>query len=404
MIGTLFSAFLALIIALAPLFLNLPAIDPSFLSGMMIGVALLLFFLFYYIITASWSPLTSAEQTMTPRVTEMFQKDWHLSYLYTWTGFFTLISLALAFEISYLNLVSFHYALALWIFLLGLSLDALHLLTYRLSSYFNPSAVVRLFAEKAKSCIRNDKGSELLEWVDALAEVGHRAIERSNVSLCTAAMDEIPPIAKGFLESSRSIGHLDLNTKEIGNFDHVSYTLFYILQRLEFINDYAIEKGFENVCSAMISCVGKTAIYASKCDLTLATYPLHSLGKIAKSAQSHDMPEVGVKAILMLTEIAKVILTEIDITYMEIKDPFLSIISNLEEITKETFLKDKSINIKVLIQPFQELKLLFSTDKAANHQDAPLIIQNIDRVIGEYESLELVMKTIPPIPKIKETP
>ena len=404
MVGTFLSAILALLIALSPL---IGPIDYSYrVVTALLFIAISIFFFALEILQSiqAWGSLSRAEQTTTPRLVELYYKDRKLHYLQGWFAFFVLASFGIAFELVMVAKLPPSIPIAIWIFFMGSSLDLLHYLNSHITNYFNPNAVVKLFAEKAKSSIRNDKESQLLEWIDALGELGHRGIEKSNLSLCTAILDEMPPIAKTFLDSSKSIGHINVDVKEKDNFDNVSYTLFFILQRLEFINDQALDKNYETVCSAMISCVGKIAVHASKCDLTLVTYPIHTIGKIAKEAQNQNMPEVGVKASLTLIEIARVIITEVDITYLEIKDAFLSLINNLEEITKNTFIKDKTINIKILIEPFRDLKILFSTDKAATHQDTPIILQNVDRVIGEYESLELIMKTIPPLPKISETP
>ena len=54
------------------------------------------------------------------------------------------------------------------------------------------------------------------------------------------------------------------------------------------------------------------------------------------------------------------------------------------------------------MQPFKDLRALFQSEKAKDHQDTPVILQNIDRVLGEFEALQMVMSTIPPIPNISE--
>jgi len=54
----------------------------------------------------------------------------------------------------------------------------------------------------------------------------------------------------------------------------------------------------------------------------MASYPLHYLGKFAKRAQKEGIQEVGNRATLTLLEVSKVIIEEINIEYVEIKDPF----------------------------------------------------------------------------------
>jgi hypothetical protein len=48
------------------------------------------------------------------------------------------------------------------------------------------------------------------------------------------------------------------------------------------------------------------------------------------------------------------------------------------------------------VQPFKELEELFQSDKMRAHADAPVILQNIKRVLGEFEALQAVMSAMPP--------
>jgi hypothetical protein len=144
--------------------------------------------------------------------------------------------------------------------------------------------------------------------------------------------------------------------------------------------------------------MGKLSIAAAKYDVSLASAPLRFLGKFAKKAQEEGFEETTLTASCVFSEVSKTILKEIDISYYEIKDPFLSIINGLESLTKAEFKKDKNTSIPMLMAPFKELKALFEQGKAKEHQDTPIIVQNIDRVLGEFEALQLVMNTIPAIP------
>jgi hypothetical protein len=132
----------------------------------------------------------------------------------------------------------------------------------------------------------------------------------------------------------------------------------------------------------------------------MASHPLRFLGLFAVKAQEKDMKETALKASCTLLGVAHAILDDIDITYLEIKDPFFSITNAMEELAKGSFKKDKSMNIGLLMQPFLELKTMFSADKVKDHQDTPAIIQNIDRVLGEFDALQVVMNTLPTIPEM----
>ena len=174
--------------------------------------------------------------------------------------------------------------------------------------------------------------------------------------------------------------------------------MFYLYQRLDLIFSSALRNHIEPTCSKIITLMGKLSIAAAKFDMSLASAPLRFLGKFAKKAQEEGFEESTLAASCVFTEVSKTILNEIDITYYEIKDPFLSIINGMEVLAKAEFKKNNNISIPLLMAPFRELKALFGQGKAKDHQDTPVIMQNIDRVLGEFEALQTVMNTIPEIP------
>lgn len=135
----------------------------------------------------------------------------------------------------------------------------------------------------------------------------------------------------------------------------------------------------------------------------MVPFPTHFLTKFGLKALQHHFSEVTVLTTSTLQEIARTILTEIDITYSELQEPFQAIINGLDAIAKATFKKDKSTSIKVLVQPFVDLKALFQTEKMSKHPDTPVILSEIERVIEEFTVLEQVMRSIPPIPELGET-
>ena len=184
--------------------------------------------------------------------------------------------------------------------------------------------------------------------------------------------------------------------------DEVSYILFYLFQRLEFLHENALQKKLEPICSNIITDLSKISLSAAKFDLSLTGYPVYFIGKLTNKSQAHGQAEVGVKATFALLEIAKTIINEIPFSpETDLKTPFTSIISNMNDIGKAAFKADKTINVKVLSQPFLDLKEMFKNEKVAGHQDTPAILAQIDQVLGEYEAL--VMRSMPPIPAAIES-
>lgn len=403
MIAILLSLVIAILLFFKPLAQS--ELTHSGLIGATLFIIATLFLVLYFIsIILTFTPLQKTEQNSTPRLFGLLKKDKQILGIYCWMIVFVLLSYLLAADALFFNILQKNYLLALWILGLGITIDVYYSLLKRLMTYLNPFDNVLLFAHMAKESIQNDKELDLCDAIDSLTEIAIKSEHKMGTSLCNQCLQEMQLIVKKFLSSSKSIGHTeaDIQSQALGIKDRISYTLFYIIDRISLISDAALKLHLEQVLTTVITVLGKIAIHCAKFDLSLAGYPIHFLGRIAKGAINKGMTEIGVKSALTLLEVSKIIIDEVDTTYADLKDPFFSIINGLEEITKETFLQDKNINLKILTQPFHDLKELFKNPKVASHQDTAVIIQNIDRVLGEYDSLELVMKTIPPIPQIPE--
>lgn len=347
----------------------------------------------------SWTPLQRMEEKVAPRLSELFQKDRSFQLIQVILLLFPFITYMLAIDLLSLHILPVSIAIPIWILLFGIALDTLFHLIRHISGYFDPFHLAEMFTKEAKRNIQNDEEAELCQSIDSLSEMALRALSRSSLSLCNHICDELQRIVRLFFESAKSIAHPreDSETKKLGISDKVSYTLFFFLQRLEMINSKAVELRLEPVSSHLVTVAGKTVISSAKCDISLPTYPLIFLGKLSLAAQHEGMAEVGSKATCTLIEVARAILTDQDVTYLELQEPFFSLITQLDNISKEMFRKDKSLNVKILTQPFLDLRNLFSTEKMASHPDTAAILQRINSVLGEYEALEAVLRTKPPI-------
>ncbi|MBS4167070.1 Uncharacterized protein NEOC65_002176 [Neochlamydia sp. AcF65] len=403
MIGIFFSALAALFILFAP-FTPVSLPNENLLGCLLLIIGTAFFVLFCLTMAGSLIPLQEAGQNSTPYLLSLFKKDKYLLGIYSWIVLFALLSYMLALDTLWLNYLQKSHRLALWVFSLGITLDIYYTLLKRLITYLNPLEQVVLFTQIAKESIQNDRKSELCEAVEALTETALISTHKMNATVCNHALQAMPNIIRNFLSSSKRIAHMATDSREKNSdmHDKTSYILYYIFERISLINEKVLAKKLEQVAATLVTVWGKIILHCARFDLTLASYPLRLLSCHAKAAINQGLPDIGVRASLTLLEISRTILEEIEYTSLDLKDPFFSLINGLEEITQSTFLQDKSINVKILMQPFQDLKDLFKNPKVATHQDTSLIIKNIDRVLGEYEALELVMKTIPPLPDISE--
>lgn len=403
MIATILSIILAVILWFSPHAGELGS--EQIPKTWMIAASLGLLLLFFLGSMFSWLPLQKAEQNSAPRVLDMFNKDRRVLFISGWLVFFALATFVLAGDSIAPQLTQHPLFFPIWMILFGVSIDALFNFFKRVLNYANPFSVVKIFTDQAMNDIRNDRDLDLCDSIDGLAEIAIKGVEKHSTSICHAALREEQEIIKQFLLASKSIAHAsqDAQTKSAGIRDTVSYTLFYLYQRLDIVFDKALKNKLAPTCSYIVTLLGKIAIEAAKYDVSLASAPLRFIGKCGKRAQDQGFEETAITASCVLLEVARAMISEIDLTYYEIKDPFLSIINGLEVMSKEAFKRDKSINVSLLMQPFKDLRAMFESERVKNHQDTPVIVQNIDRVLGEYDALLIVMNTLPPIPTIEDT-
>ncbi len=399
MYATLFSILVFLFLIFNPYETEVVP-DSNMMGITLIIVASLFVLVWNFSLAMAWSPLQKAERDFTPRIMQLFKRDRHVRFINFWLLFFPLLSYVIAIDLMYLNIFDKSIVLAVWIILLGISIDVLIHFLKRILGYLNPFSVISYFVQQATESIQKDDEAELCHWIDALAEMSIKAVLRSSTSLANHSLSQMPTIADNYLKSRKSIAHQGASPDEVS--DKVSYVLFYLMQRLELVNNKAVESHLDPVCSHLINVLGKITVHAAEYDVSVMSYPLQYVGKCTKSAQDGGMLAIADHASCTLISVAKTVITDVDITYQELKVPFFTLISQLEEIAKEAFRQDKETSIKYLTQPFLDLKEVMELEQIVKHQDRPMIMQDIDRVLGEFQALDMVMRTVPPIPEVRE--
>lgn len=394
---------LSLILALGAVFY--PSSYPieqnlSFLATLMIVAGTTFLAIIPLISIFTFIPLQNLEERLVPHLTALFRKDASLNLSKIYLLLFPFLSYIFAAVLILLDIPHKMILFAIWIVLLGVALDLMHHYLRRVLNFLNPSYAIERLINESKRAIQNDKDGDLWQSIDALAEISVRAVKDTRTSLTTQTLNAFPPIVQSFFKASKSIGHTNQD-KAVENktgLDEASYTIFYLLQRLNMINEQAIHKHLEAVCDHLITVLGKIIYYSAQFDMSMVSFPTHHLGQFAIRDLQHHMNHAGDIATSTLVEISKRIVNDIDLTYAEIEEPFKTIINSLTMIAKETFKNDKTMNIKVLVQPLKDLKELFQAEKIANHRDTPAILKHIDSVLAEFDALEQVLRTVPAIP------
>lgn len=388
----MFATILAIIISII-LIAKGDASELSFLTPMIkFVISLIPLILFLLLNSSAWGALQKSEQNLTPRILQMFQSDWQSKWILRWLIVFPLIALIFNLEIGIPRSVS----LSAWLVLLGVSLDLLVQFQSRLSQYLDPFSYVDKVVIQAKQALRINSNQELTSWIDALFEMTVKSIDKGAMALGLESISGLQKILAAMLDH----GHFRMtnNGKAEEILQEVSYMLVYFLQRIEGIFFRALNQAWEPIATSVILLLGKAVLYGAKCDNTLALPPLHFIGKFAKAAQEKGMDEVSVKAALTLQQVGMTFFSDPELFSMPLKEIFFALINQLETLTKAAFKRDKTINIGLLMAPFKTLRESLQNEKIGAHPDAPAILGELDRVLGEFEALGLVLSTMPNIP------
>ncbi len=362
---------------------------------------LFLFSLFLVVIPIvyafSWTPLQKGELNSTPRLLEMLEKDKWLSLNCLALYLSPLIALVLTAISAFGAGLDKFFLLPAWILLLGFSIDRLRYLVHRVGEYLNPFKVLDLFKKEAETQIRETNLDAVIGSIESVAEVAIRSIERTNSSLASQAVQELKEIGQNFLKSSKTYASIDkeLDEYQKSHVDKVAYTFNYLLARLADIAEKAIQKKSEPLVSQIISTLGRLAIASSAYDLTLTNQPISTITEVVLRAVNQGMREIGFKGEILLTEVVKNIVKEVDLTYLEIKTPFSAVINSLDTIAKELFRQDKSTPVGLLTQSFSQLKEIFANPPISTHQDGPLLQAENQSKLDEYNTLAAVLSTLP---------
>jgi hypothetical protein len=389
MLGTILSVLVAAYLIITD---NPP--NPAFLQNFFVGFSALLFLGGLLLFAGAYSALQKGEQNSIPKLIQLVREDIQLQAALIFTLILPLLTLLPLFERLF----------PIAIILLGIGIDSLRRILYRILDHLNPFKIVEFLKKDIKEAISKDRDAELCETIDSLSDLSIRAIFRHNSALANQAIDALEDTGELFLRAEKSISRpvQTPDLKQEGVKDTLSFVLIYLLQNLEGLFMQALDKRMEFVLGHLITTYVKLTAFSAKTDLSLAIYPLHYTGKLTQESLEKGFSDIGNKATAGLVEVAKTIPQLKDIAYLDIKPFFITLVTILDNTAKGLFKHDKATNIAVLTSPFFTLRTLFETEPLKSHQDARTVVIQIDKVIAEFQALDNLLKTMPPLPNLSE--
>ena len=371
----------SVLIAIAFMFFPSPVFSETLkisFAHAMVGISLLLLLINVLVNCFAWGALQKAVKTSTAAILQLYENDKKMFFFLGLSFLFPLISLSLSLPTLYFEIGELRFWYSIWIVFLGLVLTTTLYAIVKVSKYLNPYSVTKFFTDKRYKL-------DFTTRVDALFEIAMKGIGATNPSLVIESIDNLQNM---LCETDWK----DQNIKQQLNYENL-----YTLNLLDLLHEKALDRKLEPVCSKLITTLGKLTLKITQYDPQLGNYPAHFIGKFALAACDAKLMSVAEKATCTLLEVGKSIFQLENVNNLKLDEIYFSIIQSMDKIAKKVFQNDKSINISLLIQPFQDLKNLFEKGKGNSHPNKIFIVGELDRVINQFEQLQLVMRTIPPI-------
>ena len=391
--ATILTALSALFLYFWPL--DLSETTLSIVVGLVGGVYLLVTAFTNLLII---NPLQQAEQQTTPRVIELFKTDVYVRSLGIFLVIFPIVSVLFTVHAVPESWLSTNLLFSIWLVLFGLALDLLRLYRGRLMEFLNPQKVIAMAVQNGRADIAQGRDAELCRWIANLSEIGLRAAKQGGISLAEQAVDGQSQLVRHFL----TVHHrsLEIEQPEASIQQRADYVLGYSLDHLKASFLQALDQQLFPLCSHILSCLGHVSLAAAKGDTHKANQPLGQMGSLGLVALEQNVADLSVKASMVLMAVARRLVTEGPSD--QLKEPLLTLVGQLELLAKTTFRKDKETEIKILTEPFLQLKVLFSQATYDNRNDVQSALRAVDSVLADFQNLELVMNTLPPIHSTEE--
>lgn len=344
--------------------------------------------------------LQTAELRTTTGIVGLFRQDWQVWIIHGCILGWALLTLSLALVQP--TQLTFHpgWVVAAWLVLTGVVLDLASHLYWRVLRFLNPFTALQIIQEQATRDIRAGRDIEFCQRVESLAETGLRASRIDGLSLCRASIEAVRVAVQQDLawhQRSLRVAEPDSEASQ-----RAGYMLNYACQRLALIYVSAHEGGLHSLCQDVMSALGKIAVAASDVQWNLVAGPILMMGHLTKQAVQEQDQAAGIKFLIMLVQVSKRILSEQDQSKAPLQKAFIPIIRQMDDVAKECFRQDKTVAISTLTNPFQELKRIFEHERLSTHPDQATIVSQLDRTLADFANLELVLKTLPPLPVTEE--
>lgn len=328
----------------------------------------------------------------------LFRQDIQVHLIHGYILFWLLLSLYLAMTGPSLFPVNSRWIMGVWLVLTGVALDMASYLYRRLMLFLSPLSGLQIIQDEAVNDIQAGRDVELCGRIDSLAETGLRASRSDGLSLCHASIEAIRNTVQNDFSWNRR--RPQTAASDFDPIQRAGYILNYACERLALIYSSAHENGLSSICQDVISALGKISVAVAEHQGALVAGPVAFMGNLTKQTVKAQNQAAGVKLLVTLVQVTKRILGDQAQPTAPLERTIGPIIKQMDEVAKQCFRQDKSIPLPTLTAPFQELKRIFESERFTGNPDRTAILALIERPLTDFANVDLVMRTIPPLPGV----
>ncbi len=392
--GTIVGAFFAILFVLQH-FMQTPSYDFSLAGIAMVfaATALMVLSMSCYLITAR--AVLKEERYAIPAAFKLYMADISLRGAVVGIVAYFLYTLFLDMLPQFNRFLDKWQGIALWLFLTGGAIDLLRLQARRGMRFASPTMVAKFLDKAFVRSLRHQDEVGAMAFFDSCNAGVVRAAKEGSLDVALAAFGAQVSMVEHFVGTSamRSLMAKD-GAEGASLLDRVGYFVAYVCRRSFWAYEAILRAKEEPMAEEQVAFLGRVALVLARYHPSLINVPLNALGQVAERALDHKMEVAAERTILTLAEICKALTRESLRTGQPCRESFQTALSILERLVKESFKRNKTSPIALLMQPFAEIANALGSSDMDALPDRDHFLSELRRILGELNALEAVMQGV----------
>lgn len=390
MLMTFFAAVVAALVYFGP------ELDPGLALTFQWGGSVLVPFVALFFVGSALSPFQRMNRQLSSRSVAVVRQSGMFLYRLVPPLLLPFVSLALN------QFLPGKIGFIVFLVLLGVLVDFLRVIISQILADLDPYVVLERMATCGVDSGKKGDLDGIILAIDGLGEAAANGCIQGRFGLASYALRESYRLGSEFLAfvATAKATQLQKSYGADAN-DRIAYVFLCLCQRLESVNDVAVKEGITSLSGDVMKTLGKLVVDSSISGRDLSGLPIQCIVTGVNKAVSLGAEDVCAKAMVTLQEVVRTLIVDRKLVEDALIGPVIGICSHMEQMAKESFKRDKTLNVQLLAQPFRAIKELIQEPVYKERQDLEVILRDIDRILSEFSALELVMLKMPEAAKYK---